>query len=313
MKKLLLLGGYGFIGTNILKYIDNFLSDEYSVVVFDRSLSHQHGLTFNCIEKVYEGDFSDKSILRTIFEMHKFDYVIHSISSTVPSTSINPRFDIETNLLPSIDLLDLLVEYNTPDIIYLSSGGAIYGDMFDYLPHKETDVVYPKSSYGVVKLAIEKYLFQYRELYQINPLILRLSNPYGLYHYSMRQGIINISLRCAITDKPFEVWGNGEAKKDYIFIDDFCYILFDMIHRGIKNEVFNIASNEIISVNEILAHIKIHFPRFSWSNIENKKNDISYFQLDTAKLINNIGKLKFTPFSVGLLNTIDWLKLAKAL
>ena len=312
MKKILLLGGYGFIGTNILKYIENFLSSEYFVIVFDRTLTHPYGVTFNCIEKTYTGDFGDKTIIKSIFDKHQFDYVIHTISTTVPSTSANARFDIESNLLPTIDLLDILVEYNTPDIIFLSSGGAIYGDMFNALPHKETNIEFPKSSYGVIKLAIEKYLFQYKELYQIHPLILRLSNPYGLYHYSMKQGIINIGLKYAALDQRFEVWGDGEAKKDYIFINDFCYILFEMIRQEIKDGVFNVASNEILSVNQILTQIKVYFPGFSWSNIEYKKNDISYFQLDTTKLLNSIGKVKFTPFTEGLLKTIEWIKNTKA-
>jgi UDP-glucose 4-epimerase len=307
MKKLLLLGAYGFIGTNILKYIDDNLSDTYSVIVFDRSLIHPFGVTFNCVEKAYEGDFSDKTVIRRIFAENRFDYVIHSINTTVPSTSMNARFDIESNLLPTLDLLDIMVEYNTMDIIYFSSGGTIYGDMVD-APHKETDIEFPKSSYGVVKLAIEKYLFQYKEFYGINPLILRLSNPYGLYHYSSIQGIVNIGLRRAALNQSFEVWGNGEAKKDYIFISDFCFILFEMIRQNIKDGVFNIASNEILSVNQILTRIKDHFPGFSWSYAENKKNDISHFQLNTAKLQNRLGNLKFTPFSEGLSKTIEWLE-----
>ncbi len=307
MKRLLLLGGYGFIGTNILKYIDNFFSDEYSVIVFDRVLTHPKGIRFNCVKKAYQGDFGDKTVVKTVFDENQFDYVIHSVNTTVPSTSINPRFDIESNLLPTIDLLDILVEYKTPNIVFLSSGGAIYGEMVNSLPHKETNIEFPKSSYGVVKLATEKYLFQYKELYNIHPLVLRLSNPYGLYHYSSKQGIINISLECAVLDKQFKVWGNGEAKKDYIFINDFCCILFEMIRREIKDGVFNIASNEILSVNEILAKIKIHFPNFTWSNIANKKNDISHFQLDTSKLHTAIGSMKFTPFEEGLDKTIEWL------
>jgi UDP-glucose 4-epimerase len=296
MKKILLLGGYGFIGTNILKYIDNYFSNVFSVVVFDRSLNHFHGLTFNCLEKVYEGDYADKTIIKSIFDENKFDYVIHTLNTTVPSTSMNARFDIESNLLPTLDLLDILVEYKTPNIIYISSGGAIYGEMINNLPHKETNIEFPKSSYGVVKLAIEKYLLQYKELFQINPLILRLSNPYGLYHYSLKQGIINVGLRYAIMEQQFEVWGNGEAIKDYIFIGDFCMILFEMIKQDINEGIYNVGSNEILSVNHILTQIKLHFPKFS------------HFQLDTNKLFQAIKPIKFTPFNVGLLKTIEWLQ-----
>ncbi|MCE5344875.1 MAG: NAD-dependent epimerase/dehydratase family protein [Bacteroidales bacterium] len=308
MKKILLLGGFGFIGTNILKYIDAFYINEFSVIVFDRSLTHPKGISFKCVKKVYEGDFADKSVLRLVFSQHKFDYVIHAVNTTVPSTSVNARFDVESNLLPTIDLMDLLVEFKTSNIIFLSSGGAIYGEMIDSIPHKETDFEYPKSSYGIVKLAIEKYLFQYKELFKIHPLVLRVSNPYGAYHYSMKQGIINLCLVSATKHKEFIVWGNGEARKDYIYIDDFCSILFRMIKLGITDGIYNVGSNEILSINYILSQVKHHFPTFSWSNTENRKNDILHFQLDTTKLINTIGEVKFTPFSEGLLKTIKWLR-----
>ena len=263
MKKILLLGGFGFIGTNILKYIDNHLKEKFSVIVFDRPLIHPYNLRFNCIEMVYAGEFSDQNALRNIFACHKFDYVIHSLNTTVPSTSDNARFDIESNLLPTIELLNLLVEFNTLNIIFLSSGGAIYGDMLNDTPHRETDFEYPKSSYGIVKLAIEKYLFQYESLYGINPLVLRVSNPYGPYHYSMKQGIVNICLRCAKEDLNFNVWGDGEAKKDYIYIEDFCFILFELIRHEIRRGIYNVASNEILSTNQILDKIKSYFPGFS--------------------------------------------------
>lgn len=307
MKRILLLGGYGFIGTNILKYIDSDLGNEYSVVVFDRSVVHPAGVTFSCVEKSLKGDFSDKSVLRSLFKEFSFDLIIHAINTTVPSTSLNARYDIESNLLPTIDLLDLLVEFKISDIIFLSSGGAIYGDMVNGQPHKETDFEYPKSSYGIVKLAIEKYMLQYKELFGIHPLVLRVSNPYGPYHYSMQQGIINICLACAKTDREFVVWGDGEARKDFIFIQDFCFILFEMIRKKIRDGIFNVASNEILSINQILSDVKSHFPDLKWTNTEYKKSDILHFQLDTTKLTESIGSVSFTPFTEGLSKTIQWL------
>jgi UDP-glucose 4-epimerase len=307
MKKILLLGGFGFIGTNILKFIDSHLINMFSAVVFDRTQEHPKGVRFNCIEKTYQGDFCDKIALRSIFEDHKFDYVIHAITTTVPSTSINARFDVESNLLPTIDLLELLVEYETQNIIFISSGGAIYGDMLNNVPHKETDFENPKSSYGIVKLAIEKYLFQYKELFGIRPLVLRVSNPYGPYHYSLKQGIVNISLNCAKNNIPFSVWGDGESKKDYIYIDDLCYIIFELIHLEINDEIFNIASNEILSINEILIKIKSHFQNFVWTNSKTRNNDVLNFQLDTSKLLQTIEKVNFTTFDEGIVKTMNWL------
>ena len=128
MKKILLLGGFGFIGTNLLKYIDDYYANYYSVVLCDKLPIHPYGMSFNCVKKVYVGDFSNSLFLKSMFEQHKFDLIIHLISTTVPAKSDNSRFDIETNLIPTIELLELMVVYNINDIIFVSKNSIfIYG------------------------------------------------------------------------------------------------------------------------------------------------------------------------------------------
>ncbi|WP_346693289.1 NAD-dependent epimerase/dehydratase family protein [Coprobacter fastidiosus] len=305
-KNILLLGGFGFIGTNILKYVDSEL-DGYTVTVFDKLPKHPYGVTFNCVKKVYAGDFGDTASLRPVFENDKFDFIIHAISSTVPATSSNFRYDIESNLIATIELLRLLVEYDQKNIIYLSSGGAIYGKTNEMQKHKEIDSAFPLSSYGIVKLAIEKYLSLFYERYQLRPLILRLSNPFGPYHFSMKQGIVNVALRSAKEHKSFVVWGDGKAKKDYIFINDFCDILFKLIEIYPVNEIINIGSSHSLSVNDILKEVSRLFPTFVWSYKSFEQFDVPYFELDTRKLLALIGDYQFTPFEEGLLETKNWL------
>ena len=306
MKRILLLGGFGFIGTNILKFIDKYLNDVYSVVVLDKFPVHPYGVSFNCVEKAYGGDFSDTELLESILRAHKFNYIFHSISSTIPATSNNVRFDIESNLIPTVELLDLMVEFKVKDIVFISSGGAIYGEAKAKQKHKESDDTFPRSSYGVVKLAIEKYLFQYSSLYKLRPLVLRLSNPYGKYHYSDKQGIINVALRAAKNSEVFKVWGNGEAQKDYIFIDDFCEILFSLINNKITNKVLNIASGQVLSLNQIVNRIKEIYPSFMWSYTKAGLFDVSHFELDTSEMLNYIGSYNFTDFNDGFTITNQW-------
>lgn len=307
MKKILLLGGFGFIGTNILKYIDANFADKYKVIVFDRFKEHPKNIKFRCVEEVFAGDFSDSVILREIFIKHKFFLTIHSISSTVPSTSKNIRFDIESNLIPTIDLLNLLIEFDNKNIIYISSGGAIYGQSVLNQMHKENDYTQPLSSYGIVKLAIEKYLYQFHYQYGLNSLILRLANPYGPYHFSTKQGVINVALRSAIEKKDFTVWGDGTALKDYIFIDDFCNILLKLIEMSITNKTINIGSGQTISIMDILGKISKLCPAFSWEYLPEGNFDVTHFELDIRELKRIILDFDFTPFELGLGKTYDWL------
>lgn len=304
---ILILGGYGFLGTNILKHIDNHLRQQYQVIVFDKFAKHPHGVSFECVQRVYAGDFMNSELLARIFEENKIDLVIHSLSTTVPVDSSNARYDVESNLLPTIDILNLMVKNNVKDIVYLSSGGAIYGTQGQD-KHKETDDVFPISSYGVIKHTIEKYLMQYAQLHGLRPLILRLSNPYGEYHYSMKQGVINVAITKAINREKMEIWGDGNGKKDYIYVGDFIEILFKLLSIKIHTQVINIASNILLSVNEIVHAVQTLEPSFQVEHIEADKYDANRFALDTKKLYSLIGEYNFTPLIKGLEITYKWTK-----
>jgi UDP-glucose 4-epimerase len=308
MKTVLILGGFGFIGSNIIKYIQNN-SNDFEIIVFDKHSRHSHGVRFEGIKKVYVGNFSDTIAVKRIFQENKIDLVIHSISSTVPAKSDDIQFDILTNLIPTVKLLDIIKEFNVKDIVYISSGGAIYGPSDN--KHLETDEAFPISSYGVVKLAIEKYLFLFSSQYNLRPLILRPSNIYGLYHYSLDQGIINIALRDAIVGKIFCIWGDGEGEKDYLHVDDFCHILFNLLSKGIHNTVINIGSGDLLSVNEIVRAIKKIIPSFKWRYQKAVLSDVRHVSLDSSRLISYIGEYEFKPFVEGLNEIYNWQKSLK--
>lgn len=308
MKTILLLGGFGFIGSNILSYIDKHFIDTYKVIVFDKYPTHYHGLKFKCVKKVYAGDFSDESNFSTIFQENDIDFVIHSLSSTVPITSQNAQYDVESNLIPTLKLLSVMDKHRVKNIIYLSSGGAIYGDYLQKV-HNEQDAVYPKSSYGVVKLAIEKYLLSYAELYSFNTLILRLSNPFGPYHYNNKQGIINIAIRKALKKDILQIWGSGNGIKDYIYIYDVCDIIFKLIKNGIHTNVLNVASGSSYSINEIVKYINKFIPDFRYEHIKASNIDVENFELDITKLRKILAGYTFTPFELSIQKTINWEKL----
>lgn len=307
MKQILMLGGFGFISTNILKYIDEHYADEYQVIVFDRIAEHPKGVKFKCVKNVYAGDFSDETNITQIFKENKIDMVMHFLSSTIPATSSNAQYDVESNLIATLKLLGIMDRFAVKDIIYMSSGGAIYGDYLQKV-HNEEDAVYPKSSYGVVKLAIEKYLLSYSELYGFNTLILRLSNPYGPYHYNNKQGIINIAIRKALAGEKVQIWGTGDGIKDYIYIEDVCSIIFRLIENGVETEVYNVAAGSAHSVNEIVEGIKEVIPSCDWEYVNASLNDVQSFELDITKLRQKLGVIRFTPFKKALEKTIEWQK-----
>lgn len=307
MKTILLLGGYGFIGTNILKYIDENVPEKYQVVVFDRYPKHMDNIQFRCITKNYAGDFSDEYLMNKVFSENRIDIVLHSLSASVPSLSIDNAFDLRYNVIPTITLLNIMSKHNVNHIAFLSSGGEIYGDHYvDSNGHSEEEVLLPKSAYGVSKMVIEKYLYLYNLHYGIKSLILRLSNPYGPFHYSKKQGIINIALESALQGKEFHIWGDGNGRKDYIYIEDFCKILFYLFELPWEDyRVINVGSGELLSVNQITNCIKDICPNFNWNYQDSNVLDVQEFKLNLEK-INNIVNIRYTPIEEGLLLTKKW-------
>jgi len=300
--KILLIGGNGFIGKNIVKYIYEKVTDEPNLIVLSR----------NCKDALYSdvrikyiiGDYSDFNFLNNLFKKEQFTHVFHLASTTVPTSNQKIDADIHDNLIATITLLEVMKQNNCNFILYLSSGGAVYGEFKDEIL-KETHYCEPISSYGITKFTIEQYIRLYHRQGQLEYLILRLSNPYGPFHTSEQQGVINIALRKAIRKVPFEVWGNGKQAKDYVYVEDVARIIWALISKGIKNEILNIGSGKTIELNTILQNIKFFVPSFSPIYKRSKISDVSKFCLDISKL-ESILECNLTPIDIGLIQTYNW-------
>lgn len=307
-KNILILGGFGFIGRNIIEELTT--DDQYTIIVFDKNGNPFSGSHLGQCVVSYKGDFSRTDDLERIFKEWKIDIVIHAIATTVPVTSqANIAKDIGLNLLSTIQLLELMRFYKVPQIIFLSSGGAVYGPVSDgsVRAFREDDQTNPISSYGIIKLAIEKYIILYHRLYGIHFLILRLSNPYGKYHQSEVQGIINVSLRKVLKGIPVVIWGDGAAIKDYMYVSDCAAVIHSLLDKGVVEEVFNVGSGTGYSINDILKIMYGEIGAFDVEYKEAKLSDISYAVLDITKLMSFV-PMMMTNIRDGIRKTHGWLK-----
>jgi UDP-glucose 4-epimerase len=299
---ILLLGGTGFIGRNIIDYVlKNEEYSNYKIVVLSRDFQRE---TFASIAYV-TGDYGDKNVLMRLFSKWNFTKVIHCATSTTPLSSGNNILnDINGNLIATIGLLDVMKENGCSNILYLSSGGAVYGEKH-LNTISENEVCDPISSYGVVKLTIENYLRLYQKQYGINYLILRVSNPFGKFHVSEKQGIINIAIRRALREEAIEVWGDGSQSKDYIFVDDLVKIIFSLLKEKVVNKTINVGSGEIHELNMILCTIKIYLPNLKVHYVASKVTDVKDFCLDIS-LMQSLINFEFTEFEEAIRKTISW-------
>lgn len=245
-KKVLLIGGSGFVGSHVA---DEFLAHGWKVVVLGRSLEKFR----DPLPRVtyVAGSVSDKTVVHATLAMH-FDCVIHLASSTVPSSSnADKPADVRLNLMDSIPLLDACVAHKVPKLIYASSGGTVYGVPRE-LPIKEHHPTDPICSYGIVKLAFEKYLKLYHQLHGLNSVVLRISNPYGpRQDPSHVQGVISVFAGKMLTNKPITIWGSGGVVRDFIHVRDLAR-LFYAAATSPATGTFNASSGVGFSISELL-------------------------------------------------------------
>lgn len=225
-KKILILGGFGFIGTNLTEEL--LKRGNYEIIIFEaKNVIIQNPDLLNHV-RIYYGDFHNEKEYEIIFKENKIDVVIHLISTTIPSISNeNILYDIHSNLENTIKLLNIMKQYQIKNIVFPSSGGTIYG--ISKKEHKEFDPTTPICSYGIMKLTTEKYLYLYNYLYGINYLILRISNLFGEYHKSSKQVLINVAIEKIVKGETIEIWGDGSVVREYIYVKGLTRIIVDLI------------------------------------------------------------------------------------
>lgn len=303
-KKILILGGFGFIGINLIEELLKRGNSEIIIFEAEKILIQNPDLLNHV--KVYYGDFHNEKDYEIIFKEHNIDLVVHLIGTTIPLLSNeNIIYDINSNLVNTIKLLNIMRKYQIKDIVFPSSGGTVYGILNK--KHTESDATIPICSYGIIKLAIEKYLQLYQYLYGINYLILRPSNPFGEYHLNQKQGFINVVLEKILNGETVEIWGDGSVVRDYIYIKDLVKIIVDLIEKNIKNEIINLGSGLGYSINEILTIMKKKIGDFSLRYIEGRKVDVPYLILNTDKLRNFLD-INLMNIEEAIKKTYYWLK-----
>jgi len=185
------------------------------------------------------------------------ELVFHLASSTYPSTSnLDAVFDLESNLVGSVRMLKTAVECQVQRLIFISSGGTVYG-VPRRNPIPEMHPTDPICSYGIHKLAIEKYLHLFRALKDLDSVVLRVSNIYGEFQNLERPlGAVSHFVHRAVSGKPIEIWGDGTIRRDYIHVDDVVDALLKSIFYRGPEHLFNVGSSRSVSLNHLLDLIR---------------------------------------------------------
>jgi UDP-glucose 4-epimerase len=306
VKKALVVGGNGFIGSHLVEKLNGYHWDVSVIDPFPRKFSKlPEGVSF------IQEDF-DRSAAETekIIAKVKPDVVFHLAWKTLPETSMkNPTRDIGINLIPSLNLISACAKAGIK-MIFTSSGGAVYGATSTPFI-SETQETDPISPYGIEKLTAEKYLFMYRYLYGLDYITIRPSTPYGPWQdYLGKQGAVAIFMYRIAKGLPVPIWGDGSIVRDYFYISDLADAMMRCAEHQAKDDkrIFNVGGGAGVSLIQLLDWIEeIVGKKAVIEQYPMRKFDPKVIVLDTTLIRNVLGWVPKVSLPDGLNKTWEWM------
>ncbi len=304
MAKSLILGGAGFLGGNLARALVK--QGEYPKVFARPSFSVSTIEDILDSVEVIRGDFMDDVAIRKATK--DVDTVFHLISTTFPSMTIESSvYDVMSNLLPTIRLVEICLANQVKKVVYGSSGGTVYGEP-QVIPTPEHHSLMPTSAYGQSKLTIENYLNFYARSTELDVNVLRISNPYGPGQNQLRvQGIIAVAMGCAYHNRVLKIYGQGEAIRDYLYVDDVTEALL-LAAETVGSSIINVSSGVGHSVMEIVETVeKISGRTIQKEFIPARLGDVKVNILDNTRAFEIYGWRPKVEFQDGLHRTWQWI------
>ncbi len=306
MSNILVTGGAGFIGSNLVEKLTEL--GEGVIVVDNLSTGKVENLSQEVL--FYEHDITDVEMLKRIFMLHKPRYVFHLAAQASVSRSVRePDFDANVNIIGTLNLLKLSVEYSVEKFIFSSTGGAIYGDEVSKIPTPETEFPKPISPYGIAKFSVENYLRFFNHEFGLRYTILRYGNVYGPKQDPYGEaGVVAIFTERMLKNEEVKIFGDGEYVRDYVFVGDVVEANMAAMDKA-DGEIVNIGTSKGTTVNELFRMLK---------EITGYEKDPVYAPPrpgDLRKSILDVSKaakvLNWTPkvsLEEGLKKTVEWFK-----
>ena len=306
--KVLVTYGAGFIGSHV---VDTYIDHGYEVAVID-DLSTGRREYLNPDAKFYHLDFRSPDVSK-VFEDEQFDVVNHHAAQMDVRRSVaEPHYDADVNILGSINLIECSKKFGVNRFIYISSGGAVYGEP-EYLPCDESHPVNPICQYGVSKHTVEHYLFLYKVNYDLNYTVLRYPNVYGPRQDPRGEaGVVAIFLGKMLSNKQVTINGDGKQQRDYVFVSGCAWANVLAVTNENGSGIYNLGSKHGTSVNEIFSALQIvtgnnQKPIFGPA----KLGETRHIYLDPTKAQKELGWYPKTDLLDGLRQTAEYVRLSE--
>lgn len=304
--KYLVTGGAGFVGSHL---IEQLVAEENEVVCLDDFSTGKRTNIAKFADKIsiVEGDIRNPQFVRNAVK--GVESVFHLAAQiSVNRSTKEPLFDASVNIEGAINLLEAVRQSSAKRIVYVSTGGAIYGEP-NVLPASEETIEEPISPYGISKLVAEKYLKWFSDVYGISYSIIRPANIYGPRQDPLGEaGVISIFLGRIKDNNSVEIFGDGRDSRDYVYVKDISNICIKAMNSN-KKDIYNAGTGKqtnLLDLVEIIekvtkSHVKKEFspPR---------PGDVKHISLDASKAREELNWTPSTDLEVGISNTWKWYK-----
>jgi UDP-glucose 4-epimerase len=300
-KGILLLGGSGFLGSALARQL---ISENKTVHII--TPNRQPALASNAI--IHQGSMEDEKILASV--LPACATIIHLASSTNPGNSgRHPAFEAELNIAPTLNFMEILQNVKPFHLIYISSGGTIYGNP-ETIPVDETHRLAPLSYYGAGKIAIEAFFRVLATPPEQNVTLIRPPNFYGPgQSYQQGFGVIRTMLEHLHRGTTMEIWGDGETVRDFLYIDDMIRALALLIDMPFDNDTYNIATGTGLSLNEVIHTVeKVCKKKLKVRYRKKRRSDVKSIALDSSRFIEKTGWQPEITLEKGILLTWQWIQ-----
>lgn len=303
MIRALVLGGNGFIGSHL---VDELIKQGHSVRVFDK-YKEPYRKPLDSVDYVF-GEFGNRGLIEDA--LANIDVVFHLICTTLPKTSNDdPSFDVQTNVIDTLALLDLCVENKISKFVYVSSGGTVYG-VPATLPISEDSANSPLCSYGITKLCVEKYLEMFHYVHGLDYVVLRPSNPFGpRQNPDNIQGAISVFLGNLAQKRTITIWGDGSIVRDYIYVQDLVKGIYRASVTPASHRVFNMGSGTGVSLRQLITIIdEVTGCKSNVEYMPKRTFDIPEIYLDIGRAKDELGWQPTTRLQDGIIHTWEFVK-----
>ena len=324
MKKCLVTGGCGFIGSNYIRTILDREEDLHIVnldkLTYAGNIQNLNGISSNNLT-IVKGDICDVDLVNSLFEKHQFDTVVHFAAESHVDRSIEgPAEFIQTNVVGTLNLLEqsriFINKTNNDNFRFLHvSTDEVYGSLGDDGKFLETTPYDPSSPYSASKAGSDHLVRAWNRTFGLPTLITNCSNNYGSYQFPEK--LIPLMIINCLQGNPLPVYGKGENVRDWLFVGDHCDAIHTVLAKGEMGETYNIGGNNEIKnidvVTIICSLLDEISPRENGSSysdlitfVKDRPGHDFRYAIDAGKIRNDLGWSPNESFETGIRKTIHW-------